>query len=86
MIKEPSPDLFIDAILQYVGYDDVWHYNLYFDDDLEMSVSVYVDDEIPDGVDFSVYHHGELVVANVLPIRSLVKKMKGVLSKSAKND
>lgn len=76
---------FTDAILQYVGFDDVWHYNLYFDDDLEMSVSVYVDEEPSDSVDFSVYHHGELVVANVLPMRSLVKKMKSVLSKSANN-
>lgn len=76
---------FTDAILQYVGFDDVWHYNLYFDNDLEMSVSVYVDDGASDSVDFSVYHHGELVVANVLPMRSLVKKMKSVLSKSASN-
>lgn len=70
-----------DAILQYVSYDDIWHYNLYFPDDLEMSVSVYVGDETPDSVDFSVYHKGDLVVANMLPLRSLVKKMKGVLSK-----
>lgn len=70
-----------DAILQYVDYDDVWHYNLYFPGDIEMSVSVYVDDETTDSVDFSVYHKGELVVANMLPLRSLVKKMRGVLSK-----
>lgn len=70
-----------DAILQYVSYDDIWHYNLFFPGDLEMSVSVYVDDEPTDSVDFSVYHKGELVVANMLPLRSLVKKMKSVLSK-----
>lgn len=76
---------FTDAILQYVGYDDVWHYNLYFENDLEMSVSVYVGEEDSDCVDFSIYRHGELIVANVLPMRALVKKMKSVLSKSVKN-
>ena len=70
-----------DAILQYVSDDDIWHYNLFFPGDLEMSVSVYVDDESTDIVDFSVYHKGELVVANMLPLLSLVKKMKSVLSK-----
>lgn len=70
-----------DAILQYVSYDDIWHYNLFFSGDLEMSVSVYVDDETTDSIDFSVYHKGELVVANMLPLRSLVRKMKNVLSK-----
>lgn len=70
-----------DAILQYVSYDDIWHYNLFFSGDLEMSVSVYVDDETTDSVDFSVYNKGELVVANMLPLRSLVKKMKSLLSK-----
>lgn len=77
---------FSDAILQYVSYDDIWHYNLYFANNLEMSVSVYVDEDNSDNVDFSVYHHGELVVANVLPMNSLVKKMKSILSKSANND
>ena len=76
---------FSDAILQHVSSDDIWHYNLFFPDDLEMSVSVYVDDETSDSVDFSVYHKGELIVANMMPLRLLVKKMKSVLSKSTVN-
>lgn len=72
---------YTDAILQYVSNDDIWHYNLFFSGDLEMSISVYVDDEANDNVDFSVYHKGELIVANMLPLRSLVKKMRNVLSK-----
>lgn len=76
---------FMDSILQYNKFDDVWHYNLFFNKDIEMSVSVYVDEDIMDDVDYSIYHNGELVVANTLPLQQLVKKMKAVIAKIQKN-
>ena len=76
---------FKDSILQYNKYDDVWQYNLYFDKEVEMSVSVYVEDDKIDDVDFSIYHAGELLVANTLPLQQLVKKMKSVIAKIQRN-
>ena len=77
---------FIDSILQYDCFDDVWQYNLFFENDVEMSVSVYAYKElITDNVDYSIYHNGELVVANTLPMQQLVKKMRTVIAKVQKN-
>lgn len=76
---------FTDAILQYDKYDDVWQYNLFFPNDVEMAVSVYVEKDRIDDVDYSIYHNGELVVANTLPLQQLVKKMKTVIAKIQKN-
>lgn len=74
-----------DSMLQYDKYDDVWQYNLYFPHDMEMSVSVYVEEENVSEVDYNIYHEGELVVANVMPLPKLVKKMKSLISKVEKN-
>ena len=76
---------FTDTILQYDKYDDVWQYNLYFDHDLELSVSVYVEDDGMSDVDYSVYHQGELLVSNVLPLLQVVKKMRTVITRVEKN-
>lgn len=74
-----------DAILQYDSYDDVWQYNLFFSKDIELSVSVYVEGETIGDVDFSIYHGKELLVANMLPLKQLVKKMKTVIAKVESN-
>ena len=76
---------FTDSILQYDKYDDVWQYNLYFDNDLELSVSVYVEDDGMSDVDYSVYHQGELLVSNALPLVQVVKKMSTVITRVQKN-
>ena len=76
---------FTDSMLQYDKYDDVWQYNLYFDHDLELSVSVYVEDDGMSDVDYSVYHQGELLVSNALPLLQVVKKMRMVLTRVQKN-
>ncbi len=76
---------FTDSILQYDKYDDVWQYNLYFDHDLELSVSVYVEDDGMSDVDFSVYHQRELLVSNALPLLQVVKKMSTVLTRVQRN-
>lgn len=72
---------FNDAIVQYDSYDDVWQYNLFFKKDLELSVSVYVDGETIGDVDFNIYHDQELLVANMMPLKQLVRKMITVISK-----
>lgn len=71
---------FIDAILQYDGYDDAWRFNLYFADELELSVGVYSND---DEVDFSVYHHQELIVSNAATIKYMVKKLEPIVCRAA---
>lgn len=77
---------FLDSILQYDKYDNVWQYNLFFDKEVEMSVSVYVDEEkMNEDVDYSIYHNGELVVVNTLPMQQLVRKMRTVIAKVQKN-
>lgn len=77
---------FLDSILQYDKFDNVCQYNFFFDKEVELSISVYVDEEkMSDDVDYSIYHKGELVVANTLPIQQLVKKMKTVIAKVQKN-
>lgn len=76
---------FTDAILQYDKYDDVWQYNLYFDHDLELSVSVYVEEDGMGDVDYSVYHEGELLVTNALPLLQVVKKMSTVITRVERN-
>lgn len=69
---------FIDAILQYDAYDDAWRFNLYFADELELSIGVYSDD---DEVDFSVYHHQELIVSNAATMKYLIKKLEPIVSR-----
>lgn len=76
---------FNDSILQYDSFDDVWQYNLYFDHQLEVTVSVYVEEGKIDDVDYSVYHNGDLLVANELPLSQLVKKLSSVIAKLDKN-
>lgn len=76
---------FTDTILQYDKYDDVWQYNLYFNHDLELSVSVYVEDDGMSDVDYSVYHQGELLVSNSLPLVQVVKKMSTVITRVQRN-
>lgn len=70
---------FQDAILQYDSFDEAWHYNLYFDKNIELSIGIYMD-EIEDA-DFSLYHNDELLVSNYLPLKSLVVKMKSIISR-----
>ncbi len=77
---------FIDCILQYDKYDDIWQYNLYFEHHLELAVSAYVDDNgMDENVDYSIYHDGDLLIANEMSLPQLVKKMKSVLAKVGKN-
>ncbi len=76
---------YTDAILQYDSYDDVWQYNLFFSKDIELSVSVYVEGETIGDVDFNIYQGKELLVANILPLKQFVKKMKTVIAKVESN-
>ena len=76
---------FNDVILQYESYDDVWQYNLFFKGDLELSVGVFVEGETIGEVDFNIYQGNELIVANMLPLNQLVRKMKTVISKVQNN-
>ena len=76
---------FADSILQYDSYDDVWQYNLYFDHQLEVTVSAYVGDDSTGNVDYSVYHNGDLLVASELPLAQLVRKLNSVIAKIERN-
>ena len=76
---------FTDSILQYDSYDDVWQYNLYFAHQLEVDVSVYVVEGKIDDVDYSIYHHGDLLVANESPLPQLMRQLNSVIAKLDKN-
>ena len=73
---------FYDAILQYDSFDEAWHYNLFFDKNIELSLYI---DEI-DNADFSIYHNGKLIVSNTIPLTSLITKMKSITSIVQEND
>ncbi len=76
---------FTDAILQYDSYDDVWHYNLFFKENIELSIGVFVEEETIAEVDFNIYHNEELIIANTLPFAQLVEKMNMVIKKIQNN-
>ena len=74
---------FEDAILNYDKYEDAWQYYLYLPHHIELSIGVFSD--MPGDVDFSVYQHSDLLVANTIKINQLVSKMKQILQKADKN-
>lgn len=75
---------FNDAIVQYNRFEECWHYNLFFNHNLEISLGVYDDDELAD-VDFSIYHDNELIVSSYLPINQLVKRVQSIITKIENN-
>lgn len=83
--KELSKLPFNNAILQYNKYEEAWQYNLFFNKDIELTVGVYTD-EMYDDVDFSIYHGKKLLVANHMPIKQIVNKMRTIISKISRND
>lgn len=74
---------FEDAILNYDKYEDAWQYYLYLPHHIELSIGVFSD--MPGDVDFSVYQHSDLLVANTIKINQLVSKMKQILQKADRN-
>lgn len=69
---------FQNAIVQYNNEDEMFEFSLYFKNDIKLSFSLTVD-ESNDLVDFSIFQHQELLVADVMPIKSLVIKMENLL-------
>ena len=69
---------FQNAIVQYNNEDEMFEFSLYFKNDIKLSFSLTVD-ESDDLVDFSIFHNHELLVADVMPIKSLVTKMEKLL-------
>ena len=69
---------FQNAIVQYNNEDEMFEFSLYFTNDIKLSFSLTVD-ESDDLVDFSIFQHQELLVADVMPIKSLVTKMEKLL-------
>ena len=69
---------FQNAIIQYNNEDEMFEFSLYFKNDIKLSFSLTVD-ESDDLVDFSIFQHQELLVADVMPIKSLVTKMEKLL-------
>lgn len=74
---------FDDSILLYNAIDDAFAYNLYFGHDIELTVSVYLDEL--DENDFSIYHKGELILSGTTTTSQLVDKMGSVMSKIEKH-
>ena len=71
---------FQNAIVQYNNEDDMFDVSLYFKNDIKLSFSLMAD-ESDDLVDFSIFHHHELLVADAMPMKSLVTKMIKTLKK-----
>ena len=71
---------FQNAIVQYNNEDEMFDISLYFKNDIKLSFSLMAD-ESEDLADFSVFQHHELLVADVMPIKSLVTKMEKLLKK-----
>ena len=71
---------FQNAIVQYNNEDDMFDISLYFKNDIKLSFSLMAD-ESDDLVDFSIFHNHELLVADAMPIKSLVTKMIKTLKK-----
>lgn len=71
---------FDDCIVQYNTEDEVFEYSLYFGKDIELLLSVCAD-ETEDLSDFCIFHNHELLVADTLPIRTLISKMEKILTK-----
>ena len=71
---------FQNAIVQYNNEDEMFDVSLYFKNDIKLSFSLMAD-ESDDLVDFSIFHNHELLVADAMPIKSLVTKMIKTLKK-----
>ena len=71
---------FQNAIVQYNNEDEMFEFSLYFKNDIKLSFSLMAD-ESDDLVDFSIFHNHELLVADAMPIKSLVTKMIKTLKK-----
>ena len=69
---------FQNAIIQYNNEDEMFDVSLYFKNDIKLSF-ILMADESDDLVDFSIFQHQELLVADVMPIKSLVTKMEKLL-------
>ena len=69
---------FQNAIVQYNNEDEMFDVSLYFKNDIKLSFSLMAD-ESDDLVDFSIFHNHELLVADAMPIKSLVTKMEKLL-------
>ena len=69
---------FQNAIVQYNNEDEMFDISLYFKNDIKLSVSLMAD-ESDDLADFSIFQHQELLVVDVMPIKSLVTKMEKLL-------
>ena len=69
---------FHNAIVQYNNEDEMFDVSLYFKNDIKLSFSLMAD-ESEDLVDFSIFNNHELLVADVMPIKSLVTKMEKLL-------
>lgn len=71
---------FKDNIVQYNTEDEVFEYSLYFDKGIKLALSVYAD-ETENLSDFCIFQDHELLVADTLPIRSLISKMEKIITK-----
>ena len=69
---------FQNAIVQYNNEDKMFEVSLYFKNDIKLSFSLMAD-ESEDLVDFSIFHNHELLVADVMPIKSLVIKVEKLM-------
>lgn len=75
---------FQNAIVQYNNEDEMFEFSLYFKNDIKLSFSLMAD-ESDDLVDFSIFHNHELLVADAMPIKSLVTKMEKLLKTIEEN-
>ena len=71
---------FQNNIVQYNIEEEMFEFSLYFKNDIKLSLSLMAD-ESEDLADFSVFQHHELLVADVMPVKSLVTKMEKLLKK-----
>lgn len=75
---------FKDCIVQYNIEDEVLEYSMYFNNGVKLALSIYAD-ESDNMSDFCIFQDHELLVADTLPVWTLISKMEKILKKLKDN-
>ena len=67
--------IFKEALVQYNTVDCAIDFSFILRDGMELSVTKFIEDDIEDLVDISLYHHNEMILTGEMPIHVLMEKM-----------
>jgi hypothetical protein len=66
---------FREALVQYNKFDCAIDFSFILPDKMELSVTKFIEDDIEDLVDVSLYHHKEMILTGEMPVNVLIEKM-----------